>query len=58
VFRDLGVPVGEGRFGVPMAVELTNEGAVTIALETSVERPESVEKRLDNPTARRDALVP
>lgn len=31
--RDLGVPVATGRFGARMAVELVNEGPVTIVLE-------------------------
>jgi D-aminoacyl-tRNA deacylase len=32
--RDLGVPVQTGKFGARMAVELTNDGPVTIILET------------------------
>lgn len=31
--RDLGVEVATGRFGARMAVELVNEGPVTIVLE-------------------------
>ena len=38
--RELGVPVEEGRFGAHMAVELENDGPVTIVLETAdLERP-------------------
>ena len=33
--RDLGVPVATGVFGARMAVELENEGPVTIVLETA-----------------------
>ena len=33
VLRDLGVPVATGRFGARMAVELVNDGPVTIVLE-------------------------
>jgi D-tyrosyl-tRNA(Tyr) deacylase len=33
VLRELGVPVGTGRFGARMAVELVNDGPVTIVLE-------------------------
>jgi D-tyrosyl-tRNA(Tyr) deacylase len=32
--RDLGVPVEQGRFGARMAVSLTNDGPVTLLLET------------------------
>ncbi|MFC5848166.1 D-aminoacyl-tRNA deacylase [Deinococcus petrolearius] len=31
--RDLGVPVGEGVFGAHMALDLTNDGPVTLMLE-------------------------
>jgi D-aminoacyl-tRNA deacylase len=31
--RDLGTPVATGRFGAPMAVELVNDGPVTVLLE-------------------------
>jgi D-tyrosyl-tRNA(Tyr) deacylase len=33
--RDQGVPVATGRFGANMAVELTNDGPVTIMLDTA-----------------------
>jgi D-tyrosyl-tRNA(Tyr) deacylase len=33
VLRELGVPVGTGRFGARMAVELVNDGPVTVVLE-------------------------
>jgi D-aminoacyl-tRNA deacylase len=33
VLRDLGVPVATGRFGASMAVELVNDGPVTVMLE-------------------------
>jgi len=33
VLRELGVPVETGRFGARMAVELVNDGPVTIVLE-------------------------
>lgn len=36
---DEGIPVQTGRFGAKMAVELTNDGPVTLVLE--VERPQS-----------------
>lgn len=32
--RALGIPVGEGRFGADMRVELTNDGPVTIIVDT------------------------
>ncbi len=35
--RALGVPVGEGRFGADMQVELVNDGPVTIVLDTAEE---------------------
>ena len=34
--RALGVPVAEGRFGAMMAVESTNDGPVTITLDSDV----------------------
>ena len=34
--RALGVPVVEGRFGAMMAVESTNDGPVTITLDSDV----------------------
>lgn len=35
--RALGLPVGEGRFGADMQVELLNDGPVTLILETDRE---------------------
>ncbi len=32
--RALGIPVGEGRFGADMAVELTNDGPVTVIVDS------------------------
>jgi len=37
--RDRGLPVAEGRFGAEMAVELVNDGPVTIWLDTAERRP-------------------
>ncbi|MEX1253693.1 MAG: D-aminoacyl-tRNA deacylase [Dehalococcoidia bacterium] len=38
--RDIGVPVETGRFGAHMLVELTNDGPVTIVLDTAdLDRP-------------------
>jgi len=39
--RELGVAVEEGRFGARMAVELTNDGPVTLVVER---RPAGVEE--------------
>lgn len=33
--RDLGLPVGEGVFGAHMVINLTNDGPVTLILETN-----------------------
>ncbi|RJF71155.1 D-tyrosyl-tRNA(Tyr) deacylase [Deinococcus cavernae] len=33
--RDLGLPVGEGVFGAHMVIDLTNDGPVTLMLETN-----------------------
>ncbi len=35
--RALGLPVGEGRFGEHMVIDLTNDGPVTITLDTGVQ---------------------
>jgi len=38
--REMGIPTGTGRFGAMMAVELVNEGPVTIVLDSAdLERP-------------------
>lgn len=33
--RDLGLPVGEGVFGAHMVIDLTNDGPVTLTLDTA-----------------------
>ncbi|WP_291426597.1 D-aminoacyl-tRNA deacylase [Deinococcus sp.] len=35
--RALGLPVGEGRFGQHMVIDLTNDGPVTITLDTEAQ---------------------
>ena len=34
--RALGIPVGEGRFGADMQVELTNDGPVTVIVDSPI----------------------
>jgi len=37
--RERGLPVATGRFGADMAVELVNDGPVTLVLDTAADRP-------------------
>jgi len=37
--RERGLPVATGRFGADMAVELVNDGPVTLVLDTASDRP-------------------
>jgi D-tyrosyl-tRNA(Tyr) deacylase len=42
--RDLGIPVETGVFGARMAVELVNDGPVTIVLDVEPGRPEGADR--------------
>ncbi|OWK46926.1 D-aminoacyl-tRNA deacylase [Fimbriiglobus ruber] len=48
--RALGVPVAEGRFGADMQVELTNDGPVTLVIDTPPRAAGAARPLADGPT--------